>query len=397
MPETLKNVKSAALETYVTVCSPDARRIRAADEDGRNRCVPTDDQSHIAAAAAWLCRAHDMGVDDGVSAMFSLVEGWQGSYPETTGYIIPTMLDLAHRLDIDEYRSRAIEMADWLLSCQASDGSYPSSFVGCATEPRVFNTGQIIFGLHLIAAETGDDRYMNSAVRAGDWLCDVQDEDGAWRRSTLDGIVHVYNVRTAWALASLGATTGRGGFIESALANAQWTLDQQDDSGWFRDNTFTSDQRSANLHTVCYAMRGLLEIGDALDRPEFIASARRAASALHRGWQLHHEIGGALARDWSVDVPWRCLPGEAQLAIVWLRLDQVSGCGEFGETAVTLLERVKSAQIIDSENPDLHGGISGSVPINGDYERYCLVNWGPKFLIDALLLKARSRSERRDA
>jgi hypothetical protein len=62
----------------------------------------------------------------------------------------------------------------------------------------------------------------------------------------------------------------------------------------------------------------------------------------------------------------------------------------FSPWAHELLEQVKAAQFIDSPDADLHGGISGSVPINGAYERYCLVNWGPKFLIDALILKGRT-------
>ena len=108
---------------------------------------------------------------------------------------------------------------------------------------------------------------------------------------------------------------------------------------------------------------------------------------------MYEGVGGAYGRDWSVSVPWRCLPGEAQLAIVWMRLDQLAERDDYKETAVTLLDRVKAAQIIDEHNPDLHGGLTGALPINGDYERYCLVSWGPKFLIDAILLKESKHGE----
>jgi len=42
----------------------------------------------------WLVRAQDNSAtrDGGVSRHYSLANGWAASYPETTGYIIPTML-----------------------------------------------------------------------------------------------------------------------------------------------------------------------------------------------------------------------------------------------------------------------------------------------------------------
>ncbi len=389
MPSGLEAVKRAALETYVTLCSADARHLRALDEHQTNRRRPEDDESHARAALAWLCRAHDMGTDDGVSAMFSLVEGWMGSYPETTGYIIPTFFDAAHAYGETEYRERAVEMARWLCGCQAHDGSFPGSFVGRLSSPRVFNTGQIVFGLVRAAAETGEQSFLDAAVRAGDWLLSRQSDDGAWRQSTLNGIVHAYNVRTAWALTELAAATGQERYQDSAIRNATWATNDQDDSGWFQHNAFDTTDAGATLHTIAYAMRGLLEVGVATGELAFIESADRAAGALLRGWRLYHKISGAFGRDWSAEADWRCLPGELQLAIGWLRLDEVSGCDTFTDTAIQLIESVKASQVFDEGNPDIHGGISGSLPINGGYERYCLVSWGPKFLIDALLYRSR--------
>ena len=42
----------------------------------------------------WICRAQDCSKskDGGVARHFSLINGWSSSYPETTGYIIPTMI-----------------------------------------------------------------------------------------------------------------------------------------------------------------------------------------------------------------------------------------------------------------------------------------------------------------
>ena len=49
-------------------------------------------QSYLREAVEWLARGQDSTPDDGVSRIFSLANGWNSSYPETTGYIIPTFL-----------------------------------------------------------------------------------------------------------------------------------------------------------------------------------------------------------------------------------------------------------------------------------------------------------------
>ena len=56
--------------------------------------------NHVRAAVQWLCRAQDVSGDGGVARSYSLVynpffkrRGWTPSYPETTGYIIPTFFE----------------------------------------------------------------------------------------------------------------------------------------------------------------------------------------------------------------------------------------------------------------------------------------------------------------
>jgi hypothetical protein len=67
----------------------------------------------VAASLRWLARAQDCSAsrDGGVSRHYSLLTGWATSYPETTGYIVPTMLDNAPEFGID-LRVRGKRMLD---------------------------------------------------------------------------------------------------------------------------------------------------------------------------------------------------------------------------------------------------------------------------------------------
>src|SRR3989442_15570109 len=64
----------------------------------------------------WLCLAQDHSPtqDGGVARHFSLLSGWGASYPETTGYILSTLLESARlRRDIS-LRQREKRAHDWL-------------------------------------------------------------------------------------------------------------------------------------------------------------------------------------------------------------------------------------------------------------------------------------------
>jgi rhamnogalacturonyl hydrolase YesR len=386
MTTTMLRMKDAALETFVQLLCPEARRIQAMDLHGVRRSVPRTDEDHLRAALLWLCRAHDIGDDDGFSAMFSFVEGWQASYPETTGYLIPTLFDCAARFGDDTLHARAVEAADWLRRWQEPDGSFSGGFADRPGPARVFNTGQALLGLVRTYEQTGAERFLKAAVRTGCWLVARQDADGAWRKSTLGESPHAYNARTGWALARLAQMTGESQFRTAGVQAAAWALAQQGDFGWFANNSFEQGSDAATLHTIGYATRGLLEVGAAAEREDFVEGAVKTARAIDRIWRDRKQIAGSYRRNWQAAGAWRCLPGEAQLAIIWMRLDRIGWTSEFVTSASELLELVKAAQLIDESNMDLCGGVSGSLPLNAPYERYCLVNWGAKFLIDALNL-----------
>src|SRR2546430_10683797 len=112
----------------------------------RNRNVDegfTDDD-HLTAAAQWLARAHDVMPDGGVAGRFRLAGGWTSSYPETTGYIIPTFLALARVLDESRFERRAQRCAAFLLRVQLLNSAFPGGLLHeNTTEPYDLHTPQV--------------------------------------------------------------------------------------------------------------------------------------------------------------------------------------------------------------------------------------------------------------
>lgn len=359
---------------------------------------PGDSERHLEATMQWLCRAQDHGGGQGgVSAGYSLLQGWLDPYPETTGYIIPTFFDYAQRTQREEFRHRAIRMADWEIAVQMPLGAVQAGLYrgeGRARRPAVFNTGQAIFGWCRAFAETSDGRYLEAAIRAGNWLLNVQGPDGAWHRSeqeTETG-VHAYDARTAWSLLELSRHVRDERYRKAARANLEWTLSKQRENGWFEHNAFFVSGDKWNLpltHTIAYVLEGLEGAWRILGDPRYWKAAQKTAERLMRIFELRRRLPGEFDESWKSKATYTCLTGNAQTAGIWLRLYESSGDARYLNAALKLNDAVKATQSLHSIHGGIRGGVKGSQPIFGRYTRFTFVNWGAKFLADALMLEDR--------
>jgi hypothetical protein len=349
--------------------------------------VTGSNDRHLSAAVKWLFTAQDATDGGGCASVYNLVLGWGGPYPETTGYIIPTLYDYADSTASTEARARAEKMAEWLLTVQFDDGSFPAGDdPSTAEEPSIFNTGQIIFGLVRAYRELEDPRFREAARRAGEWLADVQNEAGYWDRYDYNDVVHSYSARVGWALAEVAELTGADRLRAASANNLQWAAGQRRPNGWFYRCGFEADE-DPFLHTTAYTIRGLLEGGVLLDEESVVRAAQASADAF---LELQTQGGVLQGRhDESLQSPdFYCLTGNAQMAIVWYRLFEETGDARYRQAADETTEFLKSHQRMDGPL-EVRGGLKGSAPVWGPYMYLRYPNWAAKFLADALLLAER--------
>ena len=343
---------------------------------------------NLEAAFAWICAAQDARPDGGVAGCYNLIRGWGESYPETTGYIIPTFLHYARTFGNTEAHDRAIRMADWETSIQLPTGAVRSGMLNINVGPAVFNTGQVLFGWVSAYQETGRQDYATAMRRAGEWLVSIQEEDGAWRRHLsmlTTSSVQSYNSRTAWGLALAGRELDDKTFIESAMKNCDWVLAQQHDNGWFEQNAFSDDEVPL-LHTIGYVLEGLLGVGELLSRERYVEAAITGIAPLVDIYQRTGGLRGRYDSNWNATVSWRCLTGEAQIALVLCRLYHLTGDSRYIKTAKALLEGIAKHHDTMTPHSECYGAVAGSEPIWGGYGPFNYLNWAAKFYMDALLL-----------
>ena len=349
-------------------------------------------------AIDWICRAQDARADGGVARSYSLAynpyfgrRGWTPSYPETTGYIIPTVFDYARDSGRADLFDRALRMADWECDVQMASGAVQGGTVNEPPSPAVFNTGQVIFGWIRAFQETRAERYLGSAIKAGDFLVASQDPDGAWRKNLSKYASpkmpsYTYNTRSAWALLLLGKETRKQAYVDAAVRNNEFARSEQLPNGWFKNNCLGDPSRPL-LHTIAYALQGVLEVGIALNNATYISAVRPAADGLLNKQRADGSLAGRFNDRWDAAANYSCLTGNAQTAIVWGRLFQLTGDRRYLEGMTKANAYLRKVQWIGTGNPGLDGGISGSYPLHGEYGRFEVLNWAVKFFIDSLMLE----------
>lgn len=346
----------------------------------------------IYACTDWLCQAqdHSASADGGVARDYSLVKGWATSYPETTGYIIPTVIELAQRLGRDDLHQRARRMLDWCVEIQFPEGGFQGGRIDSTPcVPVTFNTGQILLGLAAGAAAYGEDRYHRSMLAAARWLRDSLDADGCWRRFPTpfaEPGEKAYETHVAWGLFEAERVAPGQGFAEAGLRQVAWALGKQQPNGWFAANCLSNPLQPLT-HTIGYVLRGVLEAHRLTGHAHLLEAALRTADSLYPLVGADGRLPGRWDDQWRPAVDWVCLTGSVQIAHCLLMLHQATGSQDDLAAALRLNAYVRRTVRLEGP-PEVRGGVKGSFPVDGRYGRFEYLNWAAKFCIDANLLEA---------
>ena len=337
-------------------------------------------------AVSWLCRTHDVTGRQGSSKGFSLQRGWLPAYPETTGYVIGTLLAYArHRRGRPDVVDRAREMGDWEQHVQGADGGIMTGHV--RTVPRrsiVFNTGMVLHGW-LDLAEAGIDGHDDAAARAARFLTTHLRGDGTWDADVeYSRMPHTYNSRVAWAMLRWAIRVGDDRVEAAARRQLDWVVSQQRANGWFDDCIFKPGTRPST-HGIAYTLQGLLESHVMRGEERWLRAVERTSEALVRKLEVLPMLAAEYDEEWRPTARHACLTGTVQLGGVWLRLYQMTGDPRWLNAGLKAVEEAGRRQERSPWAP-IRGALAGSFPVWGRYAPLQYPNWATKFLADSLML-----------
>jgi hypothetical protein len=385
----LKRLKRSLRATYDNLNLPAAAKAEMRkDKEGLPDGDPGNN-SAVNAGIAWMKTAQDRSRsrDGGIARYYSLIDGWSASYPETTGYIIPTLLKHAAKSEDKDLFDRVLKMLDWLVAIQLPEGGFQGGLADSTpVVPVTFNTGSVLMGLSAGAAAFGGN-YLEAMTRAAQWLRKTQDEDGCWRRYPSPFArpgERVQDVHVAWGLLEAERVTPGQGYGDAALKNVRWALSHQLDNGWFRKCGVESG-KPVTSHVLGFVLRGVLEAYRYSQQDELLAAARKGADGLLR--VLHPDDGfmpGLIHEDWKSAANWNCLVGSAQIACCCFLLSEYTADKRYRRAAQALNRNIRRSLKIGAAE-ELSGALKGSFPVNGGYAPFRFIS--PKFLIDAIDLE----------
>lgn len=270
------------------------------------------------------------------------------SYPEVTGYFIPTLCALGEKALARQY-------AEWLVSVQGAEGGF-----GLDGQWYAFDTGQVIRGWVSLLPEMPE--LARPLRRACDWMLQNADPvsgrlpvpapGGAWSlggRGEVSEGIHLY---TLHPLRQAGELLNEPRYLQFVQRSLQHYLRNVDLVSFTCPN--------ALAHFFAYIQEALVELGcDALARKGMQAVA-----------ECQDALGGVPGYR---DVSWICSPGLAQYAKVWHLLGEAGRAG----AALNFLTRL--------QNPS--GGFFGSYGVGAAYFPGEEVAWTVKYFLDAFQLQ----------
>lgn len=351
---------------------------------------PSDRTKAMHHAAKWLVGsiAHHGGKGSGT---YYFNYGWTSPYPETTGYIVETLIRYANLVDAPwakEAKEAAEQAGQWLLDIQHEDGGWPGGYVHQKRPSVVFNSGQILRGTLALYDQSGKEEYKEASLRCIEWILQQLDSKGRFSKNDFMGEIRVYGTYVMAPVLdwSKHFPEHAPSWKVAAKSHAQWVMTQQNDGGWFAncDNTTYKNDRPI-IHTIAYTVDGLWNIGQHLQDEDIEQAAMLPARVLATEFLSRGILNGRYNENWQGSEAF--IPtGGAQLAILWESMYEATG-EQIWKAAFLQMNSLLVA-VADRgarESSDSLGAITGSFPMWGRYETFGLPNWATKYFLDTLL------------
>ena len=341
-------------------------------------------ESSVSAVLGWLERSQLANGNGGFAARYNMLTGqWQASYPETSGYLIPTLIGIGEIVS-DQSMLRAADSAgNYLLGLQQADGSIDCrrdgpEGTGSKENNVAFDMGAILNGFCSLG--TSRPEFLSAAERLADFLCREQSAEGVWPHNSYFPYLGTHNTLTAFSLVKAARLTGRIDFENAAKRTLKHLIPNFGKSGFIAHTSFTDvPHKYSFIHPFCYAIEGLQSLEDY--GYDFRANWYPAIERLANLETIFPLLPSHFNDSFQPLTKYSVLTGAAQSSLALMR----SGESALRSTGIRILHRL--CLTIDTSSPDdgVRGGLQSSWPFSGRYGRFTFNNWSAKYFLDCYL------------
>lgn len=350
--------------------------------DASHNITKEEWRKRAGAGLGWLIRSIEATGRKGSSHIFSRwrypFSGWHLGYPETTGYIIETLLDYHPYFADYQLNKYALECGEWLLTQQLKDGSFPALLAGSQT-PSFFNSGMIAFGLLRLQQHKPEQKREKAIQALADWVSKQLGNPGQFAENCPS-----YFTRAIWGFGLLAAQM-KDEILEDKLKMAAGKLSERIlENGAVPEWGFGKKDR-AFTHTIAYTWRGFLELAHLWQLDDWDEKSKVFLQKLESETEMSPFLAGDYDTEWRGNYSYRCVTGQAQCSLIAFRMFEITGESRYSELGKKLMMAILTDQKEGRFDPQLKGAIPGSVPLWGPYMRGKYPNWAVKFYLDGLM------------
>ena len=350
--------------------------------------LPNNPLDQVALAVlGWVFRAQDSTDSGGVAARYDLrLQAWQSPYPETTGYLIPTLSKLIPFAENKkEVSERVVSMARFLRSRQTQDGA-----IDCSRSEKTRKPAAIAFDLAAIlnglcsAAEQSEE-LLSSADLLTSFLLKSQAADGSFPSLQYFSYFGSHNSLVGYSLLRAGTLLNRSEATEAGLRTLELVSSSILPNGNFLNSSFDlGGKNSSFIHAFCYAIEGIQKSQLLLEATPF-NNIEPSLRSLARYASKYQTVPAIFSRNFRPTTWFSAGTGLAQTSLV-LGLSDNEEYQRIGRRKLEMLAN----RIRTSGNRDgVRGGVPSSIPIFGNYGRFTYNNWGAKYFLDSWMLHTR--------
>lgn len=345
----------------------------------------------IRAVLYWFIQAQLAWKTGGISARYKFKEQkWQGPYPETTGYLIPSLLSLSQIPQFSDARSIAVSAAEWLASRQRSDGAVrcnvelPENTGSSPDEIIIFDLGAILQGFTSIATVNRD--YQNNAEKLAEFIINCQGSDGIWHNYLYFDYFGTHNSLVAYSLINAGIIFGENKYIAAGEACLRALIPNFRKNGFIDFCSFQNSRSSpAFLHPFVYSIEGFLKTAEITKDDEWLQPIKSSLKFLKDDMERTGKINVAYYNEnLERDSEFAATTANAQIADCWLRYSRLTGDDNYIQVAKKTLDVLCQLVMMEGQ-PGYIGAIPASYPVNGGYGSYTVNNWTLKYFLDACI------------
>jgi len=334
-------------------------------------------QRAIVDSTKWIEESFEINQNRGSSGSRSLFGKWSDTYPETTGYLLSTIIN-SKVLTREQRMTIASSQYFYFKERQNNDGSFFRS--DHDTEPVVFDTAQILLGLmSLLPMVATSKELYEMCQNAYAWLVKQLDDQGYFKNyNYVEDYNPSYYARVAWPILQWEMITEKKALIKTLTLINRIAGDQNENYS-FSNWGFYKDT-PAYTHTIAYTLRGLWECSELLNEKTLFIKTEASLKKLVRVIEKKGRVAGTYDTKWNGDHSFICGTGNAQLAWLFMRVYQLNRDEYFLKPITILLSPLIKAQ----RKFYTKGAVPSSIPIWGPYQRFKFTNWTQKFYVEAL-------------